>query len=58
MGTVTKQINILRGTPGQKVWQRNFDDRIIRSEKSYRKITSYTINNPKNWETDIDNQFR
>ena len=58
MGTVTKQINILRGTPGQKVWQRNFDDRIIRSEKSYRKITSYIINNPKNWEKDIDNQFR
>ena len=30
---VTKQVNILFGTPGNKLWQRNYWDRIIRNEK-------------------------
>ena len=30
-------------------WQRNYYEIIIRSEKSYRRICEYIINNPKNW---------
>jgi hypothetical protein len=31
--STTTQINIYRGTPGVPVWQRGYDDRIIRDEK-------------------------
>jgi len=30
---VTKRINALRGTPGARVWQRNYYEHIIRTEK-------------------------
>jgi len=47
--SVTKQINILRGKPGEKVWQRNYFEKIIRDEHSLRNIRQYLKNNPKNW---------
>jgi REP element-mobilizing transposase RayT len=34
------------------VWQRNYYEIIIRTEKSYRCIREYIINNPKNWHED------
>ena len=34
------------------VWQRNFHDKIIRTDKSYRTISKYIADNPKNWEND------
>jgi putative transposase len=34
------------------VWQRNYYENIIRSEKSYQRIREYIINNPKNWHGD------
>jgi putative transposase len=51
----TKQINILRNTPGLKIWQRNYYDHIIRNEKSLQKIREYIINNPTTWDKDIEN---
>ena len=53
--TVTKQINNLRGTPGMKIWQRNYHDRIIRTEKELQAVREYIINNPMKWELDKDN---
>ncbi len=50
MGSVTKQINALRNTPGQKIWQRNYHDHIIRNKWSFKGITQYILMNPKNWE--------
>jgi REP element-mobilizing transposase RayT len=50
---VTKQINILRKTPGESVWQRNFHDHIIRNKTEYYKIKNYIVNNPDNWKNDI-----
>jgi putative transposase len=47
--TVTKQINIIRRTPGQRIWQPNYHDIIIRNENQYHNIQRYIINNPKNW---------
>ena len=50
--SVTKQINIIRNTPGEPVWQRNYWDHIIRNDKSFDKIEEYIINNPLNWNQD------
>lgn len=38
------------------VWQRNYHDTIIRSERSFRNISNYIINNPKNWINDEFNK--
>lgn len=35
-----------------KLWQRNYYEHIIRNDKSYKTISEYIINNPKNWEED------
>jgi len=35
-----------------KLWQRNYWEHIIRSERSFWKIANYIIDNPKNWEDD------
>lgn len=50
--TTTKQINLLRKTPGQKVWQRNYYEHIIRDELELNRIRLYIKNNPKNWHND------
>ncbi|WP_303917610.1 transposase [Draconibacterium sediminis] len=34
------------------IWQRNYYESIIRSERAYRNISNYIINNPKNWNKD------
>jgi len=34
------------------IWQRNYYEHIIKSEKAYRNISNYIINNPANWEKD------
>jgi putative transposase len=49
---ITKRINILRGTPGIPVWQRNYYEHVIRNEKSLNEIADYITNNPARWETD------
>lgn len=53
--TVTKQINEFRQTPGQKVWQRGFYDRIIRDEDELNNIREYIIYNLLKWHEDKDN---
>lgn len=50
--TVTKQINELNNQPGDKVWQRNYYDHIIRSKNELNKIRTYIRENPRNWEND------
>ena len=49
---VTKRINQMRGTPGAKLWQRNYWERIIRDENELNRIREYIINNPLNWHDD------
>jgi len=44
-----RQINRLRGTPGQPVWHRNYFERIIRNDKELRLIQAYIEENPRNW---------
>jgi putative transposase len=45
--TTTRKINEIRGTKGQKVWQRNYHDRIIRNEVELDKVRKYIRNNPR-----------
>ena len=47
-----KRINIMRGTPGTSVWQRNYYEHIIRNDDELNKIREYIINNPLTWKTD------
>ena len=51
----SKQINILRNTPGNKNWQPNYHDHIVRDDASYQRIKNYIINNPRNWNDDTFN---
>ncbi|HEU0184278.1 MAG TPA: transposase, partial [Blastocatellia bacterium] len=48
----TKRINELRGTAGRRIWQRNYYEHIILSDKSYWRILEYIADNPKNWVKD------
>lgn len=45
----TKQINLMNHTPGERIWQRNFYDRIIRNEKELERIRAYIMANPSRW---------
>ena len=36
----------------KRLWQRNYWEHIIRTEKSYFQIQEYIENNPQNWESD------
>ena len=51
----TKQINLLRDTEGQVVWQRNYYERIIRDEREMDRIHRYIESNPFNWADDNEN---
>ena len=54
-GTTAKQINIIRGTRGQPVWQRNYYERVVRDERELRDIREYIRFNPLKWESDDEN---
>ncbi len=48
----TKQINNINKTPGQKLWQRNYWEQVIRDENDLNRIREYIINNPLKWPED------
>lgn len=50
--SVTKRLNAITGTSGQRIWQRNYYEHIIRNEDVYLKIADYIQTNPQRWETD------
>jgi putative transposase len=51
----TKQINLLRQTPGIPVWQRNYYERVIRDEAELNSTRQYIASNPTRWADDQDN---
>ncbi len=51
----TKQINLLRDTEGQVVWQRNYYEHIVRDEHEMDRITRYIESNPSQWAEDDEN---
>ncbi len=48
----TRKANDYTRTPGQKLWQRSFHDRIIRDEHEYQMIWQYIDANPLTWNDD------
>jgi putative transposase len=51
-GAVTRNITVLRRTPGAPVWQRNYYERVIRNGRELNAIREYIIGNPTNWSDD------
>ncbi|MFN8491178.1 MAG: transposase [Caldilineaceae bacterium] len=48
----TRAINQMRNAPGMPVWQRNYYEHIIRTEKALQAIRSYITENPQRWALD------
>jgi REP element-mobilizing transposase RayT len=36
----------------KRLWQRNYYEHVIRSEKDYEAIVDYILSNPNNWDKD------
>lgn len=53
-----RKINQERNAKGQKVWQRNYFEHVIRNKNSLNKIREYIYNNPRYWQTDDENPER
>ncbi len=51
----TRKINRIRKKVGQKLWQRNYWEHIIRNETDLNRIRKYIIENPLRWELDSEN---
>jgi hypothetical protein len=51
----TKQINLSRGAPGVKFWQRNYYESIIRNQRDFEARRKYIEDNPMQWALDSDN---
>ncbi len=52
---VTRRVNALRCSPGGRVWQRNYYERIVRDEGELERIRQYIIDNPIRWALDDNN---
>ncbi len=50
-----KRINIVRGTAGSSLWQRNYNDHIIRNDADLYRIRTYIADNPLQWAIDEEN---
>jgi putative transposase len=44
--TTARKINLLRRTPGQSVWQRNYHEHIIRDTENMDQLRRYILENP------------
>jgi putative transposase len=49
---VTKQVNQIRRTPGIPVWQRNYWEHVVRTERALDAIRRYIADNPARWSLD------
>lgn len=49
---VTRKVNEYRSSPGARVWQRNYYERVIRDAVELGAIRKYISDNPTNWESD------
>jgi len=52
---VTKRINTFLNTPASPVWQRNYYEHIITTDREYESIIEYIDANPRNWLVDTEN---
>lgn len=54
--SVTKRVKKIEKS-SYSLWQSSFHDRIIRNEREYGNIQLYIVNNPLQWELDIENKI-
>ena len=54
----TSLVNKMNNTPGARLWQRNYYERIIRNETEYEAVCDYIQANPMNWENDKEFQAK
>ena len=52
----SKQINLKHGTPGKRVWQRNYYEHVIRNEDELHNLRKYILSNPSLWLDDPENE--
>ena len=45
----TKQINLIDGNTGNRIFQRSYYDHVIRNQEDYNEIWEYIENNPQKW---------
>jgi putative transposase len=50
-----KEVNLLRGSPGLPLWQRNYYERVIRNDAELSAIREYIRLNPQQWLDDKEN---
>ncbi|RMF88108.1 MAG: transposase [Nitrospinota bacterium] len=53
---VTRRINVLRYTRGVSVWQRNYWEHVIRTERTLEVVRRYIVENPLRWHLDRYNE--
>ena len=56
--TVTRQVHVMNGFSGLRVWQRAYHEQVIRSERALGSIRQYVVNNPLKWHLDEENPDR
>ncbi|WP_055074108.1 transposase [Pseudanabaena sp. 'Roaring Creek'] len=47
--TSTRKINKINQNSGVSIWQRNYYERIIRSDQELHNLGQYILTNPQNW---------
>lgn len=52
---VSYRINLMRGTDGVPVWQRNYYEHVIRNHEDWDRIERYIEANPSQWAEDKEN---
>ena len=52
---VARQINLIRNTPGNEIWQHNYYERVVRNPDELHRIREYILANPLRWQTDKEN---
>jgi putative transposase len=55
-GASTKRINELRNTRGERFWQRNYYEHVIRGENDYSRIQRYINENPMRASLEIESR--
>ncbi|MFN7465172.1 MAG: transposase, partial [Pseudanabaena sp.] len=46
----TRKINKITQNSGASIWQRNYHERIVRSDQDLDRLRQYTVTNPENWQ--------
>jgi len=54
----SRRLNAHFGTPGARLWQRNYYEHVIRTDDDLNRIRQYIYDNPLTWNTDEYNPNR